>query len=101
MLRAVRCAGGGLEGSKELALQQPHQSLWVPLTLSQNSTYKLLMRSCNHFHNIICMIGCTKIVLRGCDLSCREHYNDGISLDPFEVMFVKVKAHMLDLGACT
>jgi hypothetical protein len=25
-----------------------------------------------------------------------EYYNDGISLDPLEVMFVKVKSHMLD-----
>ena len=28
-----------------------------------------------------------------------ERYNDGVSLNPYEVMFVKVKAHQLDLGA--
>ena len=28
-----------------------------------------------------------------------EFYNDGISVNPYEVMFVKVKAHQLDLGA--
>ena len=27
-----------------------------------------------------------------------EYYNDGVSLNPYEVMFVKVKAHQLDLG---
>ena len=28
-----------------------------------------------------------------------ELSNDGVSLNPYEVMFVKVKAHQLDLGA--
>ena len=102
----MRSAGGELAGPPELALQRTHQSIRVGSPTQLRATHSA---HCVRSTAVFLLHGASpvadeRVVVPSCGLIVcvcgrREHRNDGISVDPYEVMFVKVKAHLLDLGA--